>query len=81
MFSTPAGFETLVNAAYEYQRWWYGKEEGYSLSEIGTDIRTSGSGDTYPELNRYINFQEEAPHETTGIVTTANRTLVAIFYD
>ncbi len=57
VFTTPAGFETLVNASYEYQRWWYGKEEGYSLSEMGTDTWTSGSGDVYPELNRYVNLQ------------------------
>jgi len=57
VYTTPAGFETLVNAAYSYQRWWYGKEEGYSLSEMGTDIWTSASGDVYPDLNKYINLQ------------------------
>ncbi len=25
VFRTPEGFETLVNAAYSYTRWWYGK--------------------------------------------------------
>ena len=24
VYTTPEGFETLVNAAYSYQRWWYG---------------------------------------------------------
>ena len=57
VFTTPAGFETLVNAAYSYQRWWYGKEEGYSMSEMGTDIWTSCAGDVFPDLNRYINLQ------------------------
>lgn len=57
VYTTPEGFETLVNAAYTYQRWWYGKEEGFSLSEIGTDIWTSGSGDVYPDLTRYLNLQ------------------------
>jgi len=57
VFTTPAGFETLVNAAYSYERWWYGKEEGYSMSEMGTDIWTSGSGDVFPDLNRYVNLQ------------------------
>jgi len=57
VFSTPDGFETLVNAAYSYNRWWYGKEEGYSISEMGTDLWTSGTGDKYPDLTQYINLQ------------------------
>ena len=143
VFTTPAGFETLVNAAYEYQRWWYGKEDGFSLSEMGTDIWINGSGDAAPELNRYVNLTGNSAavttewqqlyaavnlcntginriagagypaaqattreaelrflrafyywhivetwgdvhftlQETTGIVTTANRTPVATFYD
>lgn len=57
VYTTPEGFETLVNAAYTYQRWWYGKEEGYNISETGTDIWTSGSGEVYPDLTRYLNLQ------------------------
>lgn len=57
VFATPEGFESLVNAAYAYQRWWYGKEEGYSLSEMGTDLWMSGAGDTFPDLMKYINLQ------------------------
>lgn len=57
VYNTPAGFETLVSAAYSYQRWWYGKEEGYSLSEMGTDIWTSGAGDVTTDLTQYINLQ------------------------
>jgi len=57
VFTTPAGFETLVNAAYSYQRWWYGKEEGYSISEMGTDLWTSGAGDVTTDLTQYINLQ------------------------
>ncbi|MGI4021875.1 MAG: RagB/SusD family nutrient uptake outer membrane protein [Janthinobacterium lividum] len=53
VYTTPAGFESLVNAAYSYTRWWYGKEYGISLSEMGTDIWTSGTGDVYPELTNY----------------------------
>lgn len=56
-YTTPEGFETLVNAAYSYQRWWYGKEEGYNIAETGTDIWTSGSGDVSPDLTRYLNLQ------------------------
>jgi len=57
VYTTPAGFETLVNAAYSYQRWWYGKEEGYSISEMGTDIWASGAGDVTTDLTNYINLQ------------------------
>ncbi|TWF39808.1 putative outer membrane starch-binding protein [Chitinophaga polysaccharea] len=57
VFSTPEGFESLVNAAYTYNRWWYGKEEGYSISEMGTDIWTSGTGDKYPDITNYNNLQ------------------------
>jgi starch-binding outer membrane protein, SusD/RagB family len=57
VYNTPEGFESLVNAAYTYQRWWYGKEEGYNISETGTDIWTSGSGEVYSDLTRYLNLQ------------------------
>ncbi len=57
VYTTAAGFETLVNAAYSYDRFWYGKEEGYSLSEMGTDIWTNGSGDVFPQLSTYNNLQ------------------------
>lgn len=57
VYTKAAGFETLVNAAYSYTRFWYGKEEGYSVSELGTDIWTNGSGDVYPQLTTYNNLQ------------------------
>lgn len=56
-YTTAKGFETLVNAAYTYSRYWYGKEEGYSISEMGTDIWTNGSGDVLTQLSRYDNLQ------------------------
>lgn len=57
LYTKAAGFESLVNAAYSYTRFWYGKEEGYSLSEMGTDIWTNGTGDVYPQLSTYNNLQ------------------------
>ena len=57
VYTNAAGFETLVNAAYSYSRFWYGKEEGYSISEMGTDIWTNGSGDVFPQLSTYNNLQ------------------------
>jgi len=57
VYTKAAGFETMIDAAYSYTRFWYGKEEGFSLSEMGTDIWSSGSGDVYPQLTQYNNLQ------------------------
>lgn len=57
VYTTPAGFETLVNAAYSYNRWWYGKEDGYSISEMGTDLWQRGAGDVNPDLTDYTTLQ------------------------
>ena len=57
VYTTPEGFETLVNAAYSYQRWWYGKEEAYNIVETGTDIWTSAAGETDRGLTQYLNLQ------------------------
>jgi len=57
VFTNAAGFETMVDAAYSYSRFWYGKEEGYSVSEMGTDIWTNGTGDVFPQLSTYNNLQ------------------------
>jgi len=57
VFTTPVGFETVVNAAYSYTRWWYGKEYGFNISEMGTDIWTSGGSDSWPDLTNYQNLQ------------------------
>src|SRR5699024_9820988 len=60
VFTTPEGFESLVNAAYSYSRWWYGKEEGYAAGEMGTDLWTSGAGDENPNFTRYESLQPSA---------------------
>ncbi len=57
VFTTPSGFESLVNAAYSYQRWWYGKEEAINMTETGTDLFTSGAGDTHPSLTTYQSLE------------------------
>jgi hypothetical protein len=57
VYTTSAGFETLVNASYSFSRFWYGKEEAYSVMEMGTDIWTSGSGDVFKQLTTYNNLQ------------------------
>jgi hypothetical protein len=60
VYTTPEGFESLVNAAYSYSRWWYGKEEGWAAGEMGTDLWTSGAGDENPNFTRYENLQPSA---------------------
>ncbi len=75
VFNNAAGFETLVNAAYTYTRFWYGKEEGYSLSEMGTDIWTNGTGDVFPQLSTYNNLQGS---NTTALTLEWNSFYAAI---
>ena len=43
VFTTPDGFETAVNGMYTYNRALYGKEAGYALLEMGTDIWTNAA--------------------------------------
>jgi len=57
VYTTPAGFESLVNAAYSYNRYWYGKEEGYNLSEMGTDLWFPGVDNRRIDLMLYTNLQ------------------------
>lgn len=56
-YTTPAGFESLVNAAYSYTRTWYGKEEGYNLTEMGTDLWLPGVDNRRLDLMVYNNLQ------------------------
>ncbi len=43
LYNTPEGIETAVNAAYSYNRPMFGKESGFALLEMGTDIWTTGA--------------------------------------
>jgi len=56
VYSTPAGLETAVNAAYTYQRELYGKIEGHGLLEVGTDIWTIAASAQEPQLATYQNL-------------------------
>jgi hypothetical protein len=38
VYSTPASLENLVATCYSYNRLWYGKEAGFTMSEGGTDL-------------------------------------------
>jgi hypothetical protein len=74
-YTTAAGFESLVNAAYGFNRFWYGKEEGYSVTEMGTDIWTSGTADVYPQLTQYNNLQGA---NTAALTLLWNNTYAAL---
>lgn len=53
-WSTPEGFITAVNAAYSEQRSWYGKEDGFFMSEAGTDLWFNRDKNTYArQLTKY----------------------------
>lgn len=45
LYSTPDGYESLVNACYAYSRAWFGKSDGYAFTEMGTDCYTGGGAD------------------------------------
>lgn len=42
LYSTPDGYENLVNACYAYSRTFYGKADGCAFTEMGTDCYTGG---------------------------------------
>lgn len=57
VFTEPAGFESLVSASYGYLRAWYGKEEGYNLTEMGSDLWYPGVDNRRLDLMAYNNLQ------------------------
>lgn len=75
VFTNAVGFETGVAAAYSYMRFWYGKEESQSVTEMGTDIWTSGVGDVFPQLTQYNNLQGS---NTAALTTLWNNSYAAI---
>jgi hypothetical protein len=52
-FTTEAGIESLVNACYTPARFWYGKEGGYAMADLGTDLILSGAGCTHFPIAQY----------------------------
>lgn len=52
-YVTEEGMEALVNSCYTPMRFWYGKEHGMTLSDLGTDILTRGNGMENPPLALY----------------------------
>ncbi|WP_026967631.1 RagB/SusD family nutrient uptake outer membrane protein [Algoriphagus terrigena] len=52
-YVTGEGIEALVNSCYTPMRFWYGKEHGITLSDLGTDIFTRANGMENPPLALY----------------------------
>lgn len=48
-YNTVDGLEALVVGAYVSSKIWYGKEEGYDFSDVGTDMYTYGQQHPNPE--------------------------------
>ena len=52
-YITGEGIEALINSCYTPMRFWYGKEHGITLSDLGTDIFTRANGMENPPLALY----------------------------
>jgi hypothetical protein len=57
VYTKPEGFESLVYSAYTSARHWYGKEDGYTLTEGGTDLWLQGVDNRRVDLMTYNNLQ------------------------
>lgn len=64
VYTTVDGIESVVTATYSYSRWWYGKEEGWGLSEMGTDLWLAASDNRNYDVMRYNNFLSTQPFVT-----------------
>lgn len=55
LYSTPEGYDQLVNSCYAYLRTWFGKPVGFGLTEQGTDCYTNAGADSgrMPEMGLY----------------------------
>ncbi|WP_316735813.1 RagB/SusD family nutrient uptake outer membrane protein [Pedobacter aquatilis] len=61
-WTTPQGFVTAVNGAYQEQRAWYGKEDGLLVSEGGTDLWFNANKANYAnQLTRYEGLSGATP--------------------
>jgi starch-binding outer membrane protein, SusD/RagB family len=51
--NTPKGFEDAVRAAYSTLRYFYGTQQGLTLTEYGTDIYATGADGSYKGFHFY----------------------------
>src|SRR4051812_36717517 len=61
-WTTPEGFITAVNGAYQEQRAWYGKEDGILVSEGGTDLWFNANKANFAnQVTRYEGLTAASP--------------------
>jgi starch-binding outer membrane protein, SusD/RagB family len=62
-YATAGGMEALINTCYTPLRFWYGKEGGATLTELGTDLFVKGGDNKHPEISSYdpVNFNAQNP--------------------
>ncbi|RDC54692.1 RagB/SusD family nutrient uptake outer membrane protein [Pedobacter chinensis] len=67
-WTTPQGFVTAVNGAYQEQRAWYGKEDGLLVSEGGTDLWFNANKANYAnQVTRYEGLSGATPSSTLAV--------------
>lgn len=66
-YVTESGAESGVKACYAWMRLYYAKEDGYHMTEIGTDIFTGASGNAAPEMAYYNNSFQGSSASCTSI--------------
>jgi hypothetical protein len=72
-WTTPQGFITNVNGAYQEQRAYYGKEDGPLISEGGTDLWFTANKMSYAnQVTKYIGL--------TAASTSSAGTIFRLFY-
>lgn len=72
-WSTPEGFITNVNGAYQEQRAFYGKEDGLLVAESGTDLWFNANKANYAtQITRYSNL--------TPATSSSAGTIFRLFY-
>lgn len=52
-YTTAAGFEDAVKAAYSYTKYMHGPERGFTMVVFGTDTYTNGADGGHKAVNRY----------------------------
>ncbi|MFC3812675.1 RagB/SusD family nutrient uptake outer membrane protein [Lacihabitans lacunae] len=77
--NTPKGFEDAVNAAYSSLRYFYGTQQGLTLTEYGTDIYATGADGGYKgfhfydtQLNPTVNYLQMVWDELYRGINTCN---------
>lgn len=66
--ASPEAFETLINSSYVTLRAWYGKENGWDMTETGTDLYTYGLDNRSIGFALYTTFTNAEEQERVGAV-------------